>query len=418
MKTVMRAGALGMLCIWGLGLSGQGCQRDDEIDLTCTSRDDVFKVGDRVISCAEYFDGPGSMPPVEMDAGPDVDAPDADSADPIAAFEYHSSEPSKPPPALLDEHPADPPGPKDPEAVVKAGIFTQSCIKGMYYAQPRVNRAIFEMYNTVKRDPTIRAFFERSGCFKNKANGCDAVVECLGYKHDVYEVNEPLDTLEHESTCIDGIRHTTGPLYFNGPKEPTKNIWFNCKALGLECYEDREGDPCSTVRAPCDPAVDTQKCDGNRPYLCSKSYNFGKYYNFEQPDCSDFGMSCINQYYCAPQGPACTPPPSYSHDGQFFSYGVGGIACDSPTKLRVCMDGYEATVDCPSLADGLTCIPGAKPRCGFADECDLDGLTYCEGDSVVLCDAGKVRKVDCKSLGFTGCNPNWGVCSPGIYDYY
>lgn len=417
MKTVVRACALGALFVFGLSLSSQGCS-----SRPCESKDDYIELDGHYFSCARYLAdmARAELPTDDTDAGSDAAiTEDANGADPIPAFEYHTSEPSKPPPAFFNEHPADPPGPKDPESVVAAAIFTQSCIKGMYYQIPRVNRAIFQMYNAVIRDPAIRAFFARSGCFKNKANGCEAVTECLGYHHDVYEFNAPLDTMvDHDSKCIDGIRHTTGPLYYDGSKEPTKNIWFNCKALGLECYEDRSGEPCSTVREPCDPNVNTETCVDDRPYLCSKSYNFGKYYNFQNPQCSEFGMSCINQYYCAPSGPACTVKNQYAHDGQFFSYGVEGIACDSPSTLRLCMDGHETTVECASLANGLTCIPGDTPRCGFADECDVDGLSYCDGDSVVLCDAGKTRTADCKSLGFDGCNPKYGVCTPGIYDYY
>jgi len=411
MKMVTRACALGLLCIFGLGLSSQGCSTE-----RCQTPEETFFLGDNEYSCAMLLTDP--TPP--GDAGPNVESPNWNFPQPIPAYEFHFPEPSKPPPAILvGDRPADPPGPKDPQAVVNAAIFLQSCVDGMYWNMPRINRAAYEMYYTVIRDPTIGAFFARSGCFKDKTNGCAAVAECVGYVHEVYRDNQPLDTLENETTCIDGIRRYTGPVGQNGT---TENVWFNCKAFGLECYTDRIGDPCSTVRTPCDPAVDTKECDGNRPYLCDDSYNLGKFYSFERPDCTEFGMVCINQYYCAPPGPSCTVEGPYWHSGQLFSYGVGTIGCDSPTTLRICMDGHETTVECPSLADGFTCIPGGlpdtKPKCGFANECDLDGLTYCEGDSVVLCDAGKIRKVDCKSLGFTGCNKEWGVCSPGIYDYY
>lgn len=410
MKMIVRTSALAVSCIFGLGLSSQGCFGE-----RCQTPDETFTLDGKEYSCAS-FSGPDPTPPNDAGADADSESPDAHQPEPLPAFEFHSSEPSKPPPAILTgDRPADPPGPKDPQAVVAAAIFTQSCIDDMYWTLPRINRAIYEMYYTIKRDPTIRSFFERSQCFMNKTNGCDAVAECLGYVHEVYRQNQPLDTFKNETSCIDGIRRYTGQVSESGT---TENVWFNCKAFGLECYTDRISEPCSTVRTACDPQVDTQLCEDDRPYLCSDNLNFGKFYNFEQPQCSNFGMTCINQYYCAPPGPACPVPGSYSHSGQLFNYGIGGIACDSPTKLRICMDGHEASIDCPSLADGFVCIPGAKPRCGLADECDLDGLTSCDGDSVVLCDAGKIRKVDCKSLGFTGCNKDWGVCSPGIYDYY
>lgn len=409
MKMIVRASALAASCVLVLSLSSQGCSNDG-----CKPNESYISYYG-IYRCFPLAE----TDPPPIDAGPDGDAeaPEADQPGwSLPAYEFHSPEPSKPPPIVVaGDRPADPPGPKDPAAVVAAGIFTQSCIDGMYSNMPRINRAIYEMYYTLRRDPTIQSFFARSSCFKNRANGCIDVAECLGYVKEIYKTNQPLDTMKNKTTCIDGIRRYTGPP---GTGETTINTWFNCKAFGLECFTDRIGEPCSTQRTPCDPAVDTKECDGDRPYQCSDSYNLGKFYSFQYPDCSEFGMKCLNRYYCAPEGPACTPNGSYSHSGQVFNYGIGGIACDSPTTLRICMDGHETTIECSSLADGFTCIPGAEPRCGFADECDLDGLTYCEGDSVVLCDAGKVRKVDCKSLGFTGCNKDWGVCSPGIYDYF
>ncbi|MBK9266372.1 MAG: hypothetical protein IPM54_42125 [Polyangiaceae bacterium] len=78
----------------------------------------------------------------------------------------------------------------------------------------------------------------------------------------------------------------------------------------------------------------------------------------------------------------------------------------------------EHELDCGLLADGFTCqTVNGTSFCGLASEC-YDLKPACEGDSVVLCNAGRIDKIDCKSLGFTGCNAMWGTCSPSIYDEF
>ena len=95
-----------------------------------------------------------------------------------------------------------------------------------------------------------------------------------------------------------------------------------------------------------------------------------------------------------------------------------GISCNG-AKLLACMNGFEQEVDCATLVSGFTCqTSGMKSFCGIAGECDPTAgvAATCEGDNVVVCNGGRIDKVDCKSLGFTGCNAKYGTCSPSIYD--
>jgi hypothetical protein len=81
--------------------------------------------------------------------------------------------------------------------------------------------------------------------------------------------------------------------------------------------------------------------------------------------------------------------------------------------MRQCASDYEQVMDCGALAKGFTCQNGNLGRyCGLGSECDHYHKTTCEGDSIVFCNAGRIEKIDCNTLGFTGCDPTYGVCTP------
>jgi hypothetical protein len=79
----------------------------------------------------------------------------------------------------------------------------------------------------------------------------------------------------------------------------------------------------------------------------------------------------------------------------------------------------EHVFDCGILADGFTCqssMASGDLDCGLAAECDM-GSTYeatCEGDELVLCNAGRIDRIDCKAVGFDGCDPDVGLCFPSL----
>ena len=55
--------------------------------------------------------------------------------------------------------------------------------------------------------------------------------------------------------------------------------------------------------------------------------------------------------------------------------------------------------------------------CGTAAECSPKSpwnkvAATCDATSVVMCNGGKISKLDCTTLGFTGCNA--GLCTPGF----
>jgi hypothetical protein len=79
------------------------------------------------------------------------------------------------------------------------------------------------------------------------------------------------------------------------------------------------------------------------------------------------------------------------------------------------MNDREHVFDCGTLGVGFTCqtMTGTNFRCGLAAECSVSAdHTTCDGDDVVVCNAGRTDRVNCKSLGFDGCDPDVGFCFP------
>jgi hypothetical protein len=86
------------------------------------------------------------------------------------------------------------------------------------------------------------------------------------------------------------------------------------------------------------------------------------------------------------------------------------------TEAHACVNSAEHVYDCGSLGEGFTCQgTGKYAFCGLGNECNPGGTfqTTCEGDQIVVCNAGRVDRVDCKALGFEGCDPGTGLCFPG-----
>ncbi|WP_272459896.1 hypothetical protein [Polyangium jinanense] len=187
---------------------------------------------------------------------------------------------------------------------------------------------------------------------------------------------------------------------------------YNCAGLGLNCIDSENG-WCADSKVPCDNDTYVDNCVDDIPHFCNIDYIL------TTPRCSDFGLTCqTREEYprvnCVGAGPECNVYPPTTGGVDYRS----GIACENTTTLRTCMGGREHLLDCSTLGVGFSCIDGTPPYCGFAAECDpFDPVHYkypastCEGDSVVICNAGRMEKIDCKSLGFKRCNPESGFCT-------
>ena len=102
-----------------------------------------------------------------------------------------------------------------------------------------------------------------------------------------------------------------------------------------------------------------------------------------------------------------------------------GLGC-SGAMLDACVGGKHQTIDCAQSDRGShvrasaeassadwrrTACPGNEPQ-GLPNQGNS-----CEGNTVVMCNAGRIDRVDCLSLGFTGCAVNKSKsqygCIPG-----
>ena len=160
----------------------------------------------------------------------------------------------------------------------------------------------------------------------------------------------------------------------------------------------------------------TRRCnDDGRPTYCAGSIELAGL------RCSDLGLACASGTCLGTEG-SCA---SFDDVGvESISY-AKGISC-SGGILKACVGkgvtGGISSVPCTQFSPAFTCQEIVRqgaivPYCGLGSACDAPSrrnLT-CEGDSVVVCNAGRIDKIDCKSLGFAGCNAQAGGCIPNLY---
>jgi hypothetical protein len=98
------------------------------------------------------------------------------------------------------------------------------------------------------------------------------------------------------------------------------------------------------------------------------------------------------------------------------------VSCNG-AKLTACVGNGLTTFDCGKHIVGATCqtMPvdgGAKSYCGLAADCKPGdpAQATCDGDNVVVCNGGRIDRVDCKSLGFGGCiaSKTYAFCTPSL----
>ncbi|MCE7892180.1 MAG: hypothetical protein DYH12_21175 [Sorangiineae bacterium PRO1] len=164
-----------------------------------------------------------------------------------------------------------------------------------------------------------------------------------------------------------------------------------------------------------DSSTFTMQCEGGRPMDCEDGHVVSGL------RCADVGLECGPDAYgdyvsCFGAGAGCQT----SHAGPGMLVGTGCAA----NTLTACVGERSHSIACSEVGAGFTCqtVPGAYDTahfCGIAAECNPDDEAWadstCDGNSVVVCNAGRIEKVDCLALGFTGCSPQYGRCVPGPY---
>lgn len=289
-------------------------------------------------------------------------------------------------------------GPVDPDKAARAAVVLGACVP-----DDGVHRYLADIYYRRSADPQTQLIFNAAvECLATKNNGCQAVADCTGTM---------IDIAPSAAECVDGCNGTVrtacdGRLRFRE----------DCSRYNEQCVGDSSRSACAPAGAPpCirdDAGIYTYHCVDGKPAYCTgpvEQYGVA---------CASIGLVCENGGCKGTEG-ACTDNGSQIQNVDYLN----GVVCANGT-LQACLNGGLASASCASFSPGFTCqtslatdsgIP-PKPFCGLASECNPPSRSnlQCDGDSVVVCNAGRIDKVDCKTLGFTTCNSKFGGCTPNL----
>ncbi|MFO0664432.1 MAG: hypothetical protein U0174_10800 [Polyangiaceae bacterium] len=270
--------------------------------------------------------------------------------------------------------------PRDPALAARAAAFIGSCLP-----DDGVNAWLSRIYMDVDTSRVLGGANIDPKCFSNKTNGCAAVKECLGISTTLEGPCAPGCAGSVHSSCDDRLK-----------------VFIDCSNMGLAC-DSKEG--CvQKDAAKCDPETFKGACKSGVALNC----DYGTGATHLGANCAANGLACRpgtaedGFARCAGTGPECST--------NFYSGSIDysqGLRCNG-TKLTACVNGAEGEVDCSQLGSGFTCQSGDSPHCGLGSACIIggrkdEGGATCEGTSLVVCNGGRIDKVDCVALGFTGC---------------
>jgi hypothetical protein len=253
------------------------------------------------------------------------------------------------------------PGAQDPALLARAAVVLGSC-----FPDDGIDRNLANMWAS---DVNHRRLWNRTAvkadCLASAKSGCAALDTCLGLKASAGTAAAP-------PTC-------TGSRFSYCEQAAAGR--FACLSID-----------CATVGLSCDTG---EVCLEAAPPTCGTG----------GADCAVVGLTCGGNE-CVGSGAACGGGGSTTEG----DLSPEGLACTG-TMLDACVGGKRATIDCAKRGPGFSCQhAGDAYFCGLASDC-VPGNTAgaddtpntCEGNTVVLCNAGRVDRVDCTSLGFTGC---------------
>lgn len=231
-------------------------------------------------------------------------------------------------------------------------------------------------------------------CVATAGGGCGALEQCLGV------------TVDRGGPCE---RSCDGNVY-TGCDDQLR-FRMDCGRLGLVCDPENA---CTDqpLTETCDWDTFVESCEDGRPVYCSD-------YVAQGPVCAEHGLVCG----AAPddQGAVCRGPEG---ECETSSWGPGnlegqGVSCAGST-LTDCVNGGRITRDCAAMGTGFGCFSIEDPDlddtqfyCGLGAECLADRRVTCEGTTALVCNLGKIDRIDCTALGFTGCG-EFG-CTPSVY---
>ncbi len=215
-------------------------------------------------------------------------------------------------------------------------------------------------------------------CLASVTNGCPGLGACFGLSDQ-----EPGDQCD---TCVGNVGIVCGDV---------SSRW-DCGKYGGTCNAGR----CIPAGGQvCDEVSFRDSCDHEgRPLHCDDALQVG-------PSCASYGLACQQEQFnafCVGTGEACAPD-----DYSYFDVHYVGQSCNG-ARLKACVRGKLAELDCGLFGPNFSCqSSGGAFFCGLGAECDPETFVKrCEGTSSVVCNAGKLMRVDCAALGFQGCSAN------------
>ena len=263
---------------------------------------------------------------------------------------------------------------------------------------------------STKAESVLRHLYDNEGprhrrsiaaCAAAKANGCLALSQCGGETY-----------VRNGGECPARCDGDTVERCDNGFLER-----FDCAQRGLKCLTNQEGalPTCSDPDAKtCVAAPGTTTCGSNG---VTSECSFDNEREIRGVRCADLGMTCTAKGCQGMDGmcPMTTPSSSIT---------FAGTTCTG-TKVAGCENGGRVAFDCGrhiiGAARQTTDDAGlvGSAQCGIGTACvmsEIDNTRTCDGDSVVICNRGRIDRVDCRALGFTGCKvyESKAICVPGV----
>jgi hypothetical protein len=292
----------------------------------------------------------------------------------------------------------------DPDVLARAAVVIGSC-----YPDDGVSRVVDGLWHSEVSSSFWPRFRLQAECIVAAGEGCRALDECLGW------------TLAESSGCTPG-RTCDGTVFkycFERPGFANVEQVMDCGTIGLSC--DTRTVCVEPPAVTCDPDTYVPNCEGGRPRGCPPVGVVS-----QGPVCADVGLACeagelggaatiISD--CVGAGAPCSPSSAKVYDG---------VACVGE-RLDACIGGRRETIDCTVVGEGFSCQEyDGFAFCGLASAClpanhqgDRDvpqgGIPepFCDGAVIEFCNAGRLERVDCTTLGFTGCDVEAGYgCVP------
>jgi len=288
-------------------------------------------------------------------------------------------------------------GPLDPKAAARAAVYMASCVP-----DDRPTSTLAGFYDTRREGSAFD--LDVIACLSTKATGCQAVAECTGI------------TMHYQKGCS-SQPSCEGNTVVGCHDSLSYRVDCNKRGMVAQCVAGAGCVPCEggAMAPTCDSQTFSMHCEDGRPLDCDDGHVV------KGLRCADVGLECGTNSYgdyvsCFGAGAACQT--SSSGPGMLVGTGCAGAS------LTACVGGKSHSIACSEIAAGFTCqtVPGSYETaylCGLAAECNPEDEAWsnpkCDGNSVVVCNAGRIEKVDCLALGFTGCAQQYGRCVPGPY---